>query len=262
MAPRFAVALFAFLVLAGSMLVPSDLPAQRDSSTDISGLWEATTPGGSFKILSLSDPAASDGYIFLMARPGEEEREFGFTYGEHLATLTYASDQCWDASERFRLPLWAGGGFYMGDTSYCLESGDNLSFHTDDDAAVYTDYPLQRLADGIDAAGLWRSTNVELEFEILLYPLPDGGWEAILTTFDDEEFGDLDFRPGEVFYRGDDDPDSDGAGAQAWVWGKDSGEDSSWLPLMAFLDDRDSLRFEIEKGPETGTIPIKFTRLY
>ena len=67
----------------------------------------------------------------------------------------------------------------MGKTSYCLAADGHLDFHTDDEAAVFTDYPLKKLADGIDADGIWHGDVGDIAISFMLVPVPGGGWKAI-----------------------------------------------------------------------------------
>jgi hypothetical protein len=227
---------------------------------DIAGVWEATTPEGTFRVLSVPDLGVDGCYNFLMLELGDVEEEFGFETGENLAKLTPSSDNCWIAEERFHYPLWAGGGYYIGETSYCIDE-DTLLFHTDDEGAVFSDYPLSKIADGIDAAGIWRYEEAEAVYEIMLYPLQDGGWEAMLIG-ENSLFDDADLESGDVIFRGEIPPDSDGEDCEGLTKFGDNEHPARWVSMRAILEDSQTLRFGFEMGVELGWIWFDFNRVF
>ena len=256
---RHAIGLF-LLIISISAFNPA---YAQTRTTDISGVWLATTPEGQFRILSLPNRGTGSGYYFLMLKPGDIEEEFGFQPGELLATLTDFWGSCWLADERFRLPLWAGGGYFMGETEYCLSDDENvLNFHTDDESAVFSDYPLERIADPIQAAGLWHSTDPEMDFTIILYPKNSGEWEAGFISADYDPAGEAGLDVLDVLYRGDDPPDSNGVDASAVVWGTIHDDNPYWLPTIVTLEDSDNLVMLISQGPEMERLEIEFERVY
>lgn len=235
----------------------------QEPPDDLTGVWQATTPEGRFTILSLTNRDTGSGYYFLMLKPGEIELDFGFDTGELLATLTDLQGNCWLADERFRFPLWAGGGFYMGETEYCLTDDDDiLNFHTDDEAAVFADYPLERIADPIESMGLWHCAIPEMDFDIILYPVDDSEWEALFVSSDYDAAGEADLVVTDILYRGDEAPDSDGVDASAAVWGTIHTENPIWLPMVVTLEDSNTLVFLISQGPELERIEIEYKRVY
>jgi hypothetical protein len=253
---------FSLYFIFVSILLICSVHAQGQDR-DIGGVWTATTPEGYFDILSVPNRNSDNGYFFLMLKPGDVEEEFGFHTGELLATLTDLQNSCWQADERFRLPLWAGGGFFMGETEYCLsDDEDILNFHTDDESAVFTDYPLERIADPIQAEGLWHSTNPNMDFNIILYPKYDSGWEAGFVSADYDPAGEAGLNVADILYRGDDAPDSDGVDASAVVWGTIHSDDPIWLPTSVILENSNTLVFLINQGPEIERLEIEFERIY
>ncbi|MCX6647212.1 MAG: hypothetical protein NTY09_12770 [bacterium] len=254
---KFALFLFITTTLA------INVAHAQGQDRDIAGVWNATTPEGQFDILSVPNRDSGDGYYFLMLKPGDVEEEFGFRTGELLATLTELQNSCWQADERFHLPLWAGGDFFMGETEYCLsDDEDILNFHTDDESAVFTDYPLERIADPINAEGLWHCTNPDMNFDIILYPKNDSGWEAGFVSADYDPAGEAGLEVLDILYRGDDAPDSDGVDALAVVWGTIHSDDPVWLPTTATLENSSTLVFLINQGPEMERLEIEFERIY
>ena len=235
------------------------LPSVRATQNlDISGVWEATTPEGTFKILSVPVPDTESAFNFIMLEPGEVEREFGFEIGEHLAVLTPSDENCWNAEERFHFPLSMGGGYYIGETSYCLDENDVLNFHTDDESAIFTDYPLEKIADGIDAAGIWKLSHEQIEITILLYPFENGDWEAYLLDTNEE----FPLQPGQNLYKGDIPPDSDGVDAEVRVAPDQAALEPIWRPARVILEEWDKLLIGHEVGIESGWIWFEFERVY
>jgi hypothetical protein len=252
------------LVLIFATCLAINVANAQEGDRDIGGVWTATTPEGHFDILSVPNRDSSTGYYFLMLKPGDVEEEFGFHTGELLATLTDLQNSCWQADERFRLPLWAGGGFFMGETEYCLsDDEDILNFHTDDESAVFTDYPLERIADPIQAEGLWHCTNPDFNFYIILYPKGDSGWEAGFVSTDNNPSGDLGFEVLDILYRGDSAPDSNGVDAGVVSWFSLLHEDNpGWFNATAILENSSTLVFLINQGPEMERLEIEFERIY
>lgn len=243
---------FLFLIA----IVGLALPLNAGPDTDISGVWEGSTPEGIFTVLSLPNSGTEAGYIFLMLFPGEIEKEFGFYTCDKLATLRPASGNCWIADEKFRLP---GGDYYYGITTYCLENEITLQFHTDDWAALFSDYTLYKQADGIDASGVWRSVGTTNLFELVLYPLDNGEWEAIIISADDEFYDLTGLEQDDLMYRGREAPDDEGVVAEAFPWWESGSE---WMEVTVILEDYDTLHIGMMDDPEMGAIVIEFERIY
>jgi hypothetical protein len=253
------ISLYFFII----SIVAINVSHAQELTRDIAGVWTATTPEGQFDILSVPNRDSGDGYYFLMLKPGDVEEEFGFRTGELLATLTELLNSCWQADELFRLPLWAGGGFYMGETEYCMsDDEDILNFYTDDISAVFSDYPLERIARPIQACGLWHCTNSDMNFNIILYPKNESGWEAGFVSADYDPAGEAGLEVLDILYRGHDAPDSDGVDASAVVWGTIHSDDPVWLPTIATLENSSTLVFLINQGPEMERLEIEFNRMY
>jgi hypothetical protein len=227
------------------------LPASAGQTADISGVWEASHPDGSFQVLSVPDRSSDGGYYFIMLELGTDEKDFGFSIGELLATLTSSGSGCWSGDEKFRLPLSDGGGTYMGATQYCLAGDGHLDFHTDDEAAVFSDYPLTKLANGIDAAGIWQGNAGDLPLDFMLVPVPGDGWKAMLLS----DTGNA--RAGDIFLDGDTAPNADGVDARMKSPG---GSEPATVKVV--LADPDTLRIGVESGPELGWSWIEFRRVY
>jgi hypothetical protein len=253
------------LALLSCLMVMSLLMTSRSvgagDEPDISGVWEASHDAGTFQVLSVPGRDSGEGFLFLMLELGEAEEEFGFQLGELLATLRYEGDDCWRARERFHLPLWAGGGYYMGQTSYCLTAEGPLQFHTDDEAAVFSDYPLSRMADGIEAAGLWQLVDSEHFLLILLAPLPEGGWQALAVDAN-EDLLDSGISLGEVLFEGNEPPNEEGVAARSMLWFREIERGEAWLEMLAVLENPDTLHFGIDQGPERGALLLDFERVY
>jgi hypothetical protein len=228
---------------------------------DISGVWEASHDAGTFQVLSVPDRDSAGGFILLMLELGQAEEEFGFELGEPLAHLTQSGEDCWTASERFHFPLWAGGGYYVGRTSYCLLDEHSMQFHTDDEAAVFSDYPLSKQADGIEAAGLWQLVDSEHFLLILLAPLPEGGWQAVVVDAN-EDLLDSGVDIGEPVFEGEEPPDAEGVPARAMLLFPEARNAGAWLEMVAVLENPDTLHFGIDQGPERGALLLDFERMY
>lgn len=241
----------AFVVL--TVLSHALVIARPLGEPDISGVWEGVHEGGRFRVLSIFNRDAGEGYYFIMLAPGRDERECGFVVGELLATLVFVGRDCWIAREKFRYPLWAGGGSYMGYTDYCLGDPDELDFHTEEEAAWYSDYVLWRKARGIDAAGVWEAAGAAEQFSMLLTPRESGGWEGLALTETDV------LGVGDRFIQGDMAPNAEGVDALMCF---ENANDPGWLMVRVVLSDDRTLRIGAGGGPESGWEWAEFQRIY
>lgn len=175
---------YKILVLIYVILSCGSTSFAETSEPDISGTWHVTTDESEYDIVSIPNLEAGDGFLFVLLNPDNLEEDFGYTFAEIFATLTYSGGNCFDADEKFRFPLYAGGGFFMGETSYCLQADDVMLFHTDDGSSLLNDYNLEKSAPGIDAAGFWRTAGDFPDFSVLIYADEAGRWTGHVTGYD------------------------------------------------------------------------------
>jgi len=255
------------IIIVAFMMFSFRVPSYAEvASGYIAGVWEADTPGGKFEILSVVAYKSDYDYRLIILDPGFLIDEYEFQTGELLAKLEPDGYLKWKAEEKFRFPIWAGGGSYMGETEYSVDDDDNLLFHTDDEAAIYSDYKFSKIADGIKAAGVWKSTDDVYDLKFILVPLADGTWEGRFLTLSlpDSAFSHL--ENGDAILRGKIPPDPRPVDVEFLKGNVDIANsyviDWEWVDLRLAMPDTDELVLSYGEVAESNLVLLDFERIY